>query len=54
MHKNLDLERKMEKAFRESDWLTLCAAARILISLTEGFGHKPSTKKHSAETKTWA
>lgn len=35
------LRHKMEKAFRESDWLMLCAAARVLITLTEGPGMKP-------------
>lgn len=35
------MEKALEKAFRESDWLMLCVAARVLIRLTEGPGMKP-------------
>ncbi len=35
------LARKIEVAFCESDWLTLCAAARILITLQDGPRMKP-------------
>lgn len=35
------IERGLIRAYRDSDWLTLCAAARILINLQEGPGMRP-------------
>ena len=45
MRYSLDVIRqKLVRAFRNSDWLTLCAAARILITLQEGPGMRPLRK----------
>lgn len=38
------LERKLETAFRKCDWLMVCAAARVLITLSEGPGMEPLPK----------
>ena len=35
------LPEQLEQAFRYSDWLGLCAVARMMITLKEGPGMKP-------------
>jgi hypothetical protein len=43
---NRELKQKLERAFHQSDWLTLCAVGRVLISLNEGPGMRSLPRLH--------